>query len=127
MIGFYSHQTRNIPRAAIWCSGFHICRKSISSRNFLYFFEKLFCISVQSYFWKQLRSVGNDNFIPHDSWSSAVIDRSKSRNEQKFFPPYSSYQLVDHPTQLICIWIFICIRGHHFLLCQHTKKKDIAG
>ena len=27
-------------------------------------------------------------------------------------------QLVDHPTQLICIWIFIC---------QHTKKKDIAG
>ena len=24
--------------------------------------------------------------------------------------------LVDHPTQLICIWIFICI-------CQHTKKK----
>ena len=30
--------------------------------------------------------------------------------------------LVDHPTQLICIWIFIL-----FLLCQHTKKKDIAG
>ena len=27
--------------------------------------------------------------------------------------------VVDHPTQLICIWIFIC--------CQHTKKKDIAG
>ena len=27
-------------------------------------------------------------------------------------------RLVDHPTQLICIWIFIC---------QHTKKKDIAG
>ena len=26
--------------------------------------------------------------------------------------------LVDHPTQLICIWIFIC---------WHTKKKDIAG
>ena len=27
-------------------------------------------------------------------------------------------QLVDHPNQLICILIFIC---------QHTKKKDIAG
>ena len=93
MIGFYSHQTRNIPRAAIWCSGFHICRKSISLRNFLYFFEKLFCISVQSYFWKQSRSVGNDNFIPHDSWSSAVIDRrSKSGNDQKFFPLSSSSQ-----------------------------------
>ena len=26
--------------------------------------------------------------------------------------------LVDHPTQLICIWIFIC---------QHTSTKDIAG
>ena len=27
--------------------------------------------------------------------------------------------VVDHPTQLICILIFICY--------QHTKKKDIAG
>ena len=26
--------------------------------------------------------------------------------------------LVDHPTQLICIWIFIC---------QQTNTKDIAG
>ena len=42
-------------------------------------------------------------------------------------------ELVDHPTQLICIWIFIIckvpphIGGHHFLLCQHTKKKNVAG
>ena len=28
-----------------------------------------------------------------------------------------TFILVDHPTQLICIWIFIC---------QHTKKKDIT-
>ena len=27
--------------------------------------------------------------------------------------------LVDRPTQLICIWIFIC--------CQQTNTKDIAG
>ena len=30
-----------------------------------------------------------------------------------------TYILVDHPTQLICIWIYIC--------CQHTSTKDIAG
>ena len=42
---------------------------------------------------KQSPSVGDDNFIPHDSWSSAVIDRrSKSGNDQKFFPLSSSSQ-----------------------------------
>ena len=33
-------------------------------------------------------------------------------------PPRASPPLVDHPTQLICIWIFIC---------YVNKKKDIAG
>ena len=33
--------------------------------------------------------------------------------------PTSNPALVDRPTQLIGIWIFIC--------CQHTNTKDIAG
>ena len=34
------------------------------------------------------------------------------------FPLLAAAMLVDHPTQLICIWIFIC---------QHTKIEDMAG
>ena len=46
-----------------------------------YFFEKRF-LNFSSIIFLE---AGNDNFIPYDSCSSAVIDRSKSRNEQKFF------------------------------------------
>ena len=59
--------------------------------------------TTESYSGKQ--SVGDDNFIPHDSWSSAVIDSSKSRNEQKFFPHSSSSLLRDAlPYQIVCFF-----------------------
>ena len=65
-----------------------------------YFPQKYFSIKINFAFRqndvcgsKQSPSVGDDNFIPHDSWSSAVIDRrSKSGNDQKFFPLSSSSQ-----------------------------------
>ena len=54
------------------------------------------------------------------SWQGRTISESVRDTGTNGSDPKSSVWIVDRPTQLICIWIFICI-------CQQTNVKDIAG
>ena len=90
---------------------------------------------------KQSPSVGDDNFIPHDSWSSAVIDRQRrkerrSRNEETFFSLIiiilekadtgEGYTLF-HLNRIICYELGIFIQCVGQILCNTKMSRFLRG
>ena len=113
-----------------------------------YFPQKYFSIKINFAFRqndicgsKQSPSVGDDNFIPHDSWSSAVIDRQRrkerrSRNEETFFSLIiiilekadtgEGYTLF-HLNRIICYELGIFIQCVGQILCNTKMSRFLRG